>query len=114
MLAIASLVLAAPARGQTAPDSSGVASVAPAHLRIDTSHLFASEPHRFLTESADAGDGEEPFVPFEPLLEHLPLRIIPELLRTEDRLTIRWQGYEVKPHVDMHQVEILITRRLSS
>ncbi len=80
------------------------------HLRIHAQRLLPPEGKRPLAHEDEAVD---PVVPLRPLLDHLPLQTIQELLRTEERLTTwSFDNYRVKPRVGLHELGIVITRKL--
>ena len=56
--------------------------------------------------------GAEPLIPIPSLLDRLPLQLIPQLLRTEDRLTFHFENYRVKPRIGLHEISIVITPKL--
>ncbi len=108
-------VLLTLAAGPLCAQTPGVtrASGLPVHIRVDAEHLFPPEPRTFVAHH-DTGATVEPLIPLEPLLDHLPLQLIPELLRTEQRLTFRFDNYSVQPRVRLHEIAIVITRKLPS
>ncbi len=109
LVAIGFLALTAgPASSQTLENAPFSAQ----RLRADAPRLFPPEPKpRFPAHAKD--DAVDPVVPLRPLLDHLPLQTIEELLRTEERLTtVSFDKYQIKPRVSFHEIGFVITRPL--
>lgn len=108
MLALSLAALAA-----TSASAQTLRDVAPtARLRVDPQRVLPPEPWPRLA-AHDARQGTDPVLPLQPLLDRLPLQLIPELLRTEERIGFSFDKYRLKPHVGLHEVSIVITRPLS-
>lgn len=83
-----------------------------AALNVDPDELVPREWQR-RKRTRETQHGVDPVLPLQPLLDRLPLQVIPELLRAEKRIGFTFDNYRVKPRVSLHELAIVVTRPLS-
>ncbi len=82
-----------------------------AALNVDPAWLVPREWQR--AKRTTEQHGVDPVLPLQPLIDRLPLQVIPELLKAEKRIGFTFDNYRVKPRVGLHELAIVVTRPLS-